>query len=77
MATALRHFSSLVYDGAIDAFDPRKASAAFDWQISGRSNADIAPKQGLDGNRSLALEVNATFFLPVGLARARQAASEA
>ena len=56
---------SLVYDGGFDAFDTLKASSAFDWQISSRGDADIAPKQDLDGNRSLALEVNATISLPV------------
>lgn len=56
---------SLVYDGGFDAFDTLKASSAFDWQISNRGDADIAPKQDLDGNRSLALEVNATISLPV------------
>ena len=56
---------SLVYDGGFDAFDTLKASSAFDWQISGRGDADIAPKQDLDGNRSLAFEVNAAMSLPV------------
>lgn len=56
---------SLIYDGGFDAFDTLKASSAFDWQISSRGDADIAPKQDLDGNRSLAMEVNATISLPV------------
>jgi hypothetical protein len=57
--------TSLVYGGGFEHFDTLKTSAAFDWQLSNRGDADIALTQSEDGNRSLALEVNATISLPV------------
>ena len=57
--------SSLVYDGSFDVFDTLRTSEAFDWQLSNRGDADIAATQDGAGNRSLALEVNATISLPV------------
>lgn len=56
---------ALVYDGGFEAFDTLKTSAAFDWQLSNRGDADVASTQSGKNNRSLALEVNAATILPI------------
>lgn len=56
---------SLVYDGGFERFDTLKPTAAFDWQLSNRGDADIALTQDASNQRKLALEVTATVTLPI------------
>lgn len=57
--------NSLVYDGGFEHSDTLKATAAFDWQLSNRGDAEIALVDDPAGHRSLALEVTATISLPI------------
>lgn len=56
---------SLIYDGSFERLDTLKATAAFDWQLANRGDANIEIVSSPSGQRSLALEVTATITLPI------------
>lgn len=56
---------SLIYDGGFERLDTLKATAAFDWQLANRGDANVEIVSNPTGQRSLALEVTATITLPI------------
>ena len=56
---------SLVYDGGFEHLDTLKATSAFDWQLSNRGDTEISLVSDASGHRSLALEVTASFPIPI------------
>ncbi|WP_421850520.1 hypothetical protein [Novosphingobium sp.] len=57
--------ASLVYDGGFEHMDILKATTAFDWQLSNRSDTEISISQDTGGRRSLSLEVTGTTTVPI------------
>lgn len=57
--------NALVYDGSFEQLDTTRPSAGFNWQLSSRSDIDIAVRRDATGKQLLSMQVGAAVTVPV------------